>query len=226
MLSEEIIELNKTIVTLDKDIHNTDNGDSMRENIKRILDILHEHSHSHNVPREYLHSGRPIHDILFVGPLTRTEIPLVVLDKLISVGFDVNCYYGTKTCLDIAIVKHHYDAVRLLVKRGAKCRSVAPLVALALQRRVPLDLFELFVTSQNMNAFYSYPHRKLPLHTALFCGHTAYALPLINLGASVNQHDGFHKLPIEYFVDNCADTLDIELFIRLLPSRFSGAYTY
>ena len=59
----------------------------------------------------------PIHDLLAVGPLTRTEIPLDVVNMLITAGFDVDCTdpnYG-HPCLKIAIEMHHYNAIRLLM---------------------------------------------------------------------------------------------------------------
>ena len=224
ILRREITGLKKALVKIDKDINSMPSLDSITKNIKRILDILQELSDNQHIPRKYLYIGAPILDLLSIGPLTRTEVPLVVLDQLISVGFDVNSYtFSGKTCLDIAIEKHHYDAIRLLVKHGELVSEKPPLVSLASQRSVPLDLFDLFVTPQNLNDCGT--SRYLPLHTAASCGLTGAALHLIKLGASVNQRDGYQKLPTEYFVEKCAHNVDIKLYRKLLPIQFHVADT-
>ena len=231
ILRREITDLKKTLRKIDKNINNLHSVDSIREEIKKILGTVQEMSDKKQpLHHHYQYCEDPILDLLSVGPLSRTEVPLVVLNQLISMGFDVNsCNFLNKTCLDVAIEKHHYDAIRLLVKHGAKTvKSFSiwsvkpPFVSLASQPNVPLDLFDMLATLQNLNDCSGCPY--LPLHTAVSCGHTAAALHLINLGASVNQLDGYQKLPIEYFVEKCTNYYDIKLFIRLLPLRFSDAH--
>ena len=144
-----------------------------------------------------------------------------VLNHLISLGFDVNSFRSyDKTCLNIAVDNKHYNAARLLDKHGAEGVDEEPLIwLLASQPNVPLDLFDLLATPQNLNPeFYS------PLHMAVACGHTAVALHLIKLGASVNNQDDTENLPIECYVDYVteANKFNNELFMSLLPARNQG----
>ena len=167
----------------------------------------------------------PIYDLLRVQPFIRTEIPLDFIGILISVGCDVNVASGfSKSCLDAALENHHYNIVRLLVKHGARCNSdVHPiLLSLAAQPCVPLDLFDLLATPQNLN--YCCQYEYLPLHKAVSSCQTETALHLIKLGASVNQNDGWSKLPIEYFVEEkgLLTPFDNELFTSMLPSKDYG----
>ena len=88
---------------------------------------------------------KPIHHLLSVHPLQRTEIPLDVLEVLVSSGFDVNAYFNTDgkdanedlcqekvcihdheeriTCLHLAVKNYHYNAARWLVQHGADCNQ-------------------------------------------------------------------------------------------------------
>ena len=233
MLRREIKDLNTTLVRNDRD--GTQSMDSIAENIKRILDILSEITKNKlDIQTEGLYR-EAIHDLLSVGPLTRTEIPLDVLNQLISVGFEINC---TDTngymCLDIAAERHHYNAIRLLVKHGARSNIAnqdmsrymqPPVTSLAKQNEVPLDLFDLLATPEDLNNNYycsASPFLLLPLHTAVSHGHIQTALHLIKLGASVDQLDRLCKLPIEYLVEKQSDLLNNELFMSLLPQKAHG----
>ena len=142
---------------------------------------------------------KPIHHLLSVSPLNRLEIPLDVLDALMSCGFDINQYYGSgmlkMTCLHLAVENHHYNVVKWLVRRGADCNKysygylgynyladgITPIAMLAGQHDAPLDLFVTLKTPENLNG-----HTKPPLHVAVRHGHTRIALHLIDLGADVN----------------------------------------
>ena len=225
ILRSEIVDLKEALVRIDGD--STQSVDNTTENIKRILDVLQEIS---DTKMEITHSSfyhSPIYDLLSIGPLTRTEIPLDVLNQLISSGFDINsCDIYNKACLDIAVEKRHYNAIRLLIKHGAISHSeflrsvVPPIVSLASQPNVPLDLFDLLATPRNLNRCHGIL-TFLPLHKAVSCRYTATALHLIKLGASVDQHNGYSKLPIEYFVENSTGQINDGLFMALMPSKAS-----
>ena len=196
--------------------------------IKRILAILQEISDKRiNIQHCFFF---PIHDLLSVGPLTRTEIPLDVLSKLIYVGFDENCLNDrNKICLDIAIRNQHYNATRLLLKYGAVIMNdhnishdLNVINLLASQPNVPLDLFDILATPQNANL--CSPCRSLPLHKAVTCGHTATALHLIKLGARVDKTDGWTKLPVEYYLEKCINQFNTDVFRTLLPARCHGKH--
>ena len=203
---------------------------SIAENNERILNILQEIS---DKKVDIGTQVQPIHCLLSVGPLARTEIPLDVLNQLISAGFEMNSRYRNYirdgyVCLDIAVDGHHYNAIRLLVKCGAQSNSdncwdvMPPVTALATQDKVPLDLFNLLATPENLNNLSPSGRVQLPLHTAASCGHIQAALHLIKLGASVDQQDGWSKLPIEHLVENQSNLLNNELFMSLLPQKGHG----
>ena len=232
-LRREIVDLRETLDRIDK--HSTQSVDGSRPtlNTERIFNVLQDTSnnklHIELIMKAYSHASGPIHDLLFVGPLTRTEIPLDVLNQLITVGFELNRINSNyMTCLDIAVEKHHYNAIRLLVKHGARSKSDTPLsatppvISLASQPNVPLDLFDLLTTSQNLNDYEKYA--SLPLHQAVSCGHINTALHLIKLGAKVDQQDGFSKLPIEYLMEKRPKLENIGPLMRLLPQRGHGAH--
>ena len=92
-------------------------------------------------------------------------------------------------------------------------------MALAAQDKVPLDLFDLLATPENLNNLSPSGRVQLPLHTAASCGHIQAALHLINLGASVDQQDGWSKLPIDHLVENQSYPLTNELLRSLLPQK-------
>ena len=214
-LHREIIHLTEALVRTDKD--NAIPVDSITDNIKRISDVLQRISYKKlDVKRFFCN---PILDLLSVGPLSRTEIPLDVLSQLISLGFDVNSRKSyDETCLDIAVGNKHYNAATLLDRHGAANAFRKPLICLlAGQPNVPLDLFDMLATPHNLN-----PELWSPLHKATDCGHTSIALHLIKLGASVNHKDTLAKLPIEYYVVNETNRFNNELFVSLLPARDHG----
>ena len=173
----------------------------------------------------------PIHDILSVR-LTTANVPLHIIELLLSAGFPTNNKdYFMRTCLDIAVENHHYNTIKLLLKHGAlsSTESVphhlwivqkSPIVLLASQPNVPLDLFDMLATPRNLNDNCRYKY--LPLHEAASCGHTKSALHLIKLGAKVFQQDGVNILPLEYYWRDNEYHLNNELFLSLLPSKSHG----
>ena len=222
ILKREMTDLKETLVRIEED--NSHTVYSIRENINRVSNVFQT-----NVDKKLLiqsSSYSPIHDLLSVGPLTRTEIPLDLLDMLILEGWDVNStvyFYSHKvTCLDIAVESRHYNAIRLLVVYHARSNSSndisvePPVTSLAAQRNVPLDLLDLLATPENLNNV-SNDSFGLPLHTAAHCGHTATALHLIKLGANLDQRDRSSDLPIGCFLQNMKNQCNIHLFRRLLP---------
>ena len=110
----------------------------------KSVDIIAEYTEmiTNVIPSKPLDIWHPkaIHHLLSVRPLQRIEIPLDVLEVLVSSGFDVNEYQKgdgndsidfyeekdaldeeRKTCLHLAIKNHHYNAARWLAKHGADC---------------------------------------------------------------------------------------------------------
>ena len=189
---------------------------SVSEIIQRISDILKTVS-DRKLNVQLFFNNEPLHDLLSVGSLTRTEIPLDLIDMLISAGYNVNSLRCSgETCLDFAVESCHYNAIRFLAKHGAKStRMVHHLTILATQPDVPLDLFDLLGTPRNLNLCMRFT--PLPLHRAILYGHTATALHLIKLGASVNQRDGWSKLPRQYFVERRTRISNAELVRHILP---------
>ena len=117
-VENEITNLKEALIRIDED--STQSEDNITENIKRISDVLQEIADREMDIKHSLFIT-PIHDLLAVGPLIRKEIPLVVLNKLISAGFEINCCDSVgRTCLKIAAEKHHYNVIRLLIKHGAR----------------------------------------------------------------------------------------------------------
>ena len=242
-LKREIKDLKEKLGTIDRD--NTQSVDSIAENTKRISDVLCRISDKKIDITNYRYN--PIFDLLKVEQLTRIEIPLDVLNQLISVGFDLNAASWLpvpKACLNIAAQNHHYNAARLLIQHGAKGASgtynidqtdkhvngtciIEPVITvLASQPDAPLDLFDLLATPQNLND--SSNIGRLPLHEAVLYGHTAIALHLIKLGARVDQKWGkLSVLPVEYYFLHVESNIkrfntDDKLLMSLLPSRMHG----
>ena len=158
------------------------------------------------------------------------EIPLSVLELLITAGFDVNGTSGGEASLHTAIASGHYNAVRWLVEHGADCNAVyyktTPIARLAPFPNVPLDLFDLLKTEENLN---DGRDKCLPLHGAVQCNRVSSALRLISLGAEVDKIDGFYNcLPIQCYINKYRYSNSVrfmediefheELFIKLLPS--------
>ena len=161
------------------------------------------------------------------------EIPLSILELLVMAGFDVNgTSYKIKgeTCLHSAI-----DAVRWLVEHGADCNVLShknlypktPIVSLASRPNVPLDLFDLLKTPENLN---DGRNKRLPLHEALCHGCINSALYLISLGAEVNNIDAYYEcLPVECYIFWASEyhvqerfEFQEELYIKLLPSSYTN----
>ena len=157
---------------------------------------------------------QPIHQLLSAHPFKRIEIPLDVLELLVSSDFDVNEYNEERiTGLHLAIKNRHYNAARWLVQHGADCEKgsfytvdnywcITPIAMLARHRDAPLDMFNLLKTPKN---FTHVPKSPLPLHVAAENGHIETVHHLIKLGASVNQEDahGIRKrLPLHRAVAN------------------------
>ena len=199
-LINEINSLMDALCVLDND--KTNCVDILAKHVERI---------QNTIPTKPVHMWypKPMHKLLSVQPLTRIEIPLDVLDILVSSGFDVDEYYNDGsshysysehnekkvTCLHLAVKNHHYNAARWLVKHGADCNKysyekslssysfpdITPITLLARHRNAPLDLFNQLNTTKSLNSSLN-----LPLHVAAKYGHTDIALHLIELGAKVN----------------------------------------
>ena len=148
-----------------------------------------------------------------------------------SFGFDVNKMDNDcDPCIIVAIRNQHYAAVRWLVQHGADCnlqsksytRSIfledgkSPISWLASYPNVPLDLFDILKTSENLNTT---SFGEPPLHTAISHGHTESALHLIELGANVMHTDKDRRLPIDCYIRKYTNSYEAELFTSLIPSR-------
>ena len=177
-LNRKITQLKRSLRDIDKD--DTKSHDIIEEHTEQIKKVLQRISNETMDIQQF--SSYPIHELLDLEPLTRAEIPLEVIEMLMSAGFDVDAYDGgLKTCLYIAIDNHHYNIVRLLIGRGAKCDEAdgpdidesihflgfpfdrytlevlrsgdhrLPVTLLASQENAPLDLFDLLATQQSLN---------------------------------------------------------------------------
>ena len=206
-----------------------DEAQSLTEHCKRISEILQTIS-DNKLDVKNFQNITPIHDLLSVRLYNgRQEVPIDILTKLISVGFDVNAARAYKSmCLETAIENRHYNAVRVLVQHGAKgysdhtsiCaqwRKISPIALLARDQDAPLDLFNLLATPQNLNDCDEYFY--LPLHEAVEHCCVKNAQHLIKLGARVNQRDGKSGLPLSYIRINDISQCNSELFFNLLPAR-------
>ena len=171
----------------------------------------------------------PLSRLLYDDELDhQTKIPLDIfkqfMELLVTAGFDINGGFEGNQCLYAAIDSSHYDAVRWLVECGADCNVTygddTPISYIASDVNVPLDLFDLLKTSENLN---DGTDRNLPLHEALYEGHISSALYLISLGAEVDKTDGHHKcLPIMRYIQSAGRfnkpfKFHEELFIKLIP---------
>ena len=233
-LHEEIAVLKETLVEVDKD--NTKSVDIINKQSRNVSDVLQTIIDKTQDDRQqvcYRSAAdvqflNPIHDLLSVGHLTRTEIPLDVITLMITAGFSVNdigdattgehTNYRGATCLYRAIEYHQYNVVKLLVNYAecdySKHHDKRPQIELlASHPNPPLDLFDMLATSHNLSE---------ALCVAVWAHRTETALHLIKLGARVNVADKKSKLPIDYFVASYTDTFNAELFMSLLPSRTKG----
>ena len=213
--------------------------DSVTANIKQVLDVLQLIS-AEELDTCHFFYKTSINEVLSVGPLHRTQIPLIVIEMLISAGFSVNIYnFNYKPCLDIAVENHHYNAIKILVKHGAKnycdCSDEVyysethfplnrnlnpPIVSLVRHPDARLDVFDVLATPQSLH---DCSHCKyLPLHEAASHGRTDLFQHLIKLGASVDQLDGFLKLPVMHLLERNTGQFNDKLFRVLLPKRARG----
>ena len=205
-LIHEISCLVDTLVNLDND--ETKSTNIIAEHTERIKSALPPNPTAFWYPNS-------IQELLSTHSLNRTEIPLDVLELLVSSGFRVNGYCGEKIIgLHLAITNRHYNAARWLVQHGADCEKrryddtidnyITPIAVLAGHRNAPLDLFDLLKTPKTLNGensrFTFISKCPPPLHVAARNGHTQTVLHLIKLGASVNQEDGHKTLPLFHAV--------------------------
>ena len=106
-LMDEVNSLVDTLCVLDND--ETESLDILKEHVAKIQNAIP----SKPIDTWY---PKPIHRLLSVSPLNRIEIPLDLLNVLMSCRFDINEYYETgekrMTCLHLAIKNHHYNVVR------------------------------------------------------------------------------------------------------------------
>ena len=158
-------------------------------------------SHTARVPDTYC--PYPLCRLLNQDKFCPAEIPLSILELLVTAGFDVNgtAKVNGQTCLYSAIDSGHYNAVRWLVQHGADCNAIyyklTPIVYLASRPDMPLDLFQLLKTPENLN---DGTDKCLPLHEACSYRCINSALHLISLGAEVDKIDGLYEcLPIECY---------------------------
>ena len=221
-LEGAITELKRTLITIDEDP--TQSIDCIGKNIKRISDVLQQ-AKDNNLTAWQIYDGHfPLCDLLRVGPLTRIEIPLDVVNMFISdidlssdegEGFVGGCYF------DLAIELRHYNVIRLLITRGVKILSKDVSDLIQQENLPPLDIFDMLLPPHIIND--SRKHTPLPLHLAAYFGRTEIALHLIKLGANVDQLQCLEeKLPIECLLIGPAVFNDIELFMALLPSKPLG----
>ena len=214
---------------------------SIEEHVKRIQDTIPlcpefiscviRISPYDTDPGSKIYCPYPLCQLLNNDKFCPREIPLSILELLVTAGFDVNdTSYKGETCLHSAIDSGHYNAVRWLVDHGAarnamnhkNLRHKTPIVNLASGPNVPLDLFDLLKTPENLN---DGTDKCLPLREALRNGCINSALYLISLGAEVNKIDGYYEcLPIECYIAGRRPYLfkeqfefHEELFIKLLP---------
>ena len=244
--------LMKEIKSLVLTLTAVENGDTKPEDImdqhaKRMSEVLNAYTDG-----KCSHAILPIHELLSVGPLTKTEIPLQIVKMLASAQLDLK-YFDTDMhsdsrfpCLQLSVIKKYYNVVKCLVEHGAdldhgyedhgfentdlhlyylsRMEIKTAIAELASNPDVPLELFNVLETQKNLNDK-SCIH--LPLHTALSHGHIESALHLIKLGADINQPDGNGCLPIEHFVERYthkrhAHEFNEEMFETIMPSSWSN----
>ena len=203
-LLDEISKLKETLLKLDTD--DTDPTDYFVAHLQRIQGSIA------SVP--VLQYVAPIHQLLRVGPLKRIAIPLDILALLTSAGFNVNFQRHRATCLDLGIAYNHFKAAKWLVEHDANYESISTIYSM-LERKpnVPLDLFDLLMTPENLNRKVYCP----PLHQALQDHHTDYALQLMQLGAKIDLNNQRFNIPLDYYFDTYQDHFHEELFLKLIP---------
>ena len=212
---DEIDSLVDTLCVLDKD--KTKCLDILMTHVGRIQNAIPSKPIDIWYPK-------PIHRLLSVSPLNRTEIPLDVLDVLMSCGFDINEYHESGenkmtclhlavtnrhynvTCLHLAVKNRHYNAVKWLVQHGADCDKYS--YDDYYDFECDIRLYDKLITPISMLAgqhdapldlFDTLktpdPKTPKPLYVAVRYGHTRIALHLIDQGADVNCIDG-RTLPL------------------------------
>ena len=232
-LQEEIRELRKKLRKIDND--DTQSIGKMTRIRKRITDLL-QAILDEQLNIENFSYRTSVHDLLSDGftKASVMRVTLHIIDKLISAGFHIHINYkdlSRKTCLDIAVKNCHYNAIELLVAHGAESAiesapyrtcimKKSPIVLLASQPNVKLELLDLLATPHNLNNCSRY--RYLPLHEAATRGHIETALHLVRLGARVVQRDGLKYLPVEYYWKYNISHLNHDLFLSLLPPKSHG----
>ena len=201
-LINEIKSLGDAICVLDND--ETKCVDILIKHVERIQKAIPPKTVSMQYPK-------PIHRILSIRPLKRIEIPLDVLDILVSSGFAVNEYYNNDgvsypdrrhttnkkfTCLHLALRNHHYNAARWLVKHDADCnkRSYEELPYSFMHKNPYISPMTMLACQRNapldlfteIKTTRNLNNINNPLHVAVQFGHIDIALHLMELGADVN----------------------------------------
>ena len=229
-LHHEIAALKATLAKVDSD-NTTKSVDIINKHTGIIINVLQIFiDNKLDTKRHLSQYPNPIHDLLAVGQLCWTEIPLDVIEMMITAGFSVNEYDERATCLYRAIEHQQFSIVRLLIDHNASCRyrykneksiEKPPIVLLASHTSAPLDLLDLFATGAT-------PHNlSKALFKALSTTSIQTAQHIIKLGASVDTPNKAGRLPIDEFVyENLwaySDNTDnAELVMCLLPPRTKG----
>ena len=196
-LHAEIAALKETLIEVDKD--SSKSVDIINKHTRSVIDVIQ------TIIDKKLDTGKqlsqfpnPIDDLISVGARIRAEIPLDVIEMMITAGFSVDecdvtkSYSERATCLYLAIEYQQYNVVRLLINHKASCEyfgcadmfdletvppnfAIPAIVLLASHPNAPLDLFDLLATPDNLlNA----------LFTALSSRVLPTALHLVKLGAN------------------------------------------
>ena len=216
-LIDEINSLVDALCVLDND--ESECVDILAKHVERIQNAIP----LEKVCMEY---PKPIHRLLFIQPLKQLEIPLDVLDILVSTGFDVDEYYNDDgimyphrwdinkkkvTCLHLALKNHHYNAARWLVKHGADCykRSYEDLPG-SFKHEWPYITPSTMLASQRNAPLDIFSKIKTtgnvhdvsyPLYVAVEYGYAETVLHLIKLGADLN-HDTLATPPLHFAIEH------------------------
>jgi hypothetical protein len=178
-LEIEIGSLKRTLLALDK---GEQPMDTISDHKPRITEVLASSDLSVLMKDTYC----PIRDLLSVKPLEKVEVPLDILDLLLS-RFNVNDGRGEIRSLQLAIINDHFLAARFLVAKGADVYHYnnLPIIYLAMKRDVPLDLFNILATDETLNGRLG----RCPLHVSVQYNNIAIARRLMQLGANINTKE-------------------------------------